>query len=292
MANLFCFGLGYSATHYVARYGARFLRVTGTVRTAEKAVSLPASRVAKAYVFDGTTGSREIAAEVRAAQAVLVSVPPAEGDPVLRHFADAIASAPYLSSIVYLSTIGVYGDHDGGWVDETTPPAPSSERSRARLAAERAWSALGSRAEKAVAILRLAGIYGPGQNALVQVRRGTARRVIKPGQYFNRIHVTDIAQAIDAAIHKRANGIFNVTDNLPTAPGAPLAYAATLLKLPPPPELAFEEAAKGMSPMALSFYGESKRVRNDCLAALGITLRYPTFREGLGALAESGEGKA
>ena len=229
MANLFCFGLGYSATHYVARYGGRFLRVTGTVRTAEKAVSLPASRVAKAYVFDGTTGSREIAAEVRAAQAVLVSVPPAEGDPVLRHFADAIASAPYLSSIVYLSTIGVYGDHDGGWVDETTPPAPSSERSRARLAAERAWSALGSRAEKAVAILRLAGIYGPGQNALVQVRRGTARRVIKPGQYFNRIHVTDIAQAIDAAITKSANGVFNVSDDRPTAPGAPLAYAATLL---------------------------------------------------------------
>lgn len=292
MANLFCFGLGYSATHYVARYGARFLRVTGTVRTPEKAAALPASRVAKAYIFDGTTGSRAIEAEVHAAQALLVSVPPGASDPVLRPFADAIASAPNLASIVYLSTIGVYGDHNGGWVDETTPPAPSSERSRARLAAEQAWSALGSRAEKAVAILRLAGIYGPGQNALVQVRRGAARRVIKPGQYFNRIHVTDIAQAIDAAFRTSANGIFNVTDNLPTAPGVPLAYAARLLKLPPPPELSFAEAAKGMSPMALSFYGESKRVRNDCLAALGVTLRYPTFREGLDALAESGEGSS
>jgi len=293
MANLFCFGLGYSATHYLARYGARFMRVTGTVRTPEKAAALPASAARKAYVFDGTTGSREIEAEVRAAQAVLVSVPPGEeGDPVLRHFADAIASAPNLSSIVYLSTIGVYGDHKGGWVDETTPPAPMSERSRARLAAEQAWSALGGRVEKAVAILRLAGIYGPGQNALMQVRRGTARRVVKPGQYFNRIHVFDIAQVVDASFRTSANGVFNVADDLPTAPGAPLVYAARLLRLPPPAELSFEEAAKGMSPMALSFYGESKRVRNNSLAALGITLRYPTFREGLGALAESGEGKA
>lgn len=292
MANLFCFGLGYSATHYIARYGARFLRVTGTVRTAEKAASLPASVVAKAYVFDGTTGSREIEAEVRATQALLVSVPPGESDPVLRHFTDAIAAAPNLSAIVYLSTIGVYGDHQGDWIDETTPPAPASERSRARLAAEQSWSALGSRTEKSVAILRLAGIYGPGQNALLQVRRGTARRVIKPGQYFNRIHVTDIAQAIDGAIRNSANGVFNVADNLPTAPGVPLAYAATLLKLPPPPELSFEEAARSMGAMALSFYGESKRVRNDCLAALGVTLRYPTFREGLRALADAGEGKA
>jgi nucleoside-diphosphate-sugar epimerase len=293
MANLFCFGLGYSATHYVARYGARFLRVSGTVRTAEKAATLPASTVRKVHVFDGTTGSREIEAEVRAAQAVLVSAPPGESDPVLRHFADAIASAPNLSTIVYLSTIGVYGDHKGGWVDETTPPAPGSERSRARLAAEQAWSALGSRAEKAVGILRLAGIYGPGQNALVQVRRETARRVIKPGQYFNRIHVFDIAQAIDAAFRMSANGVFNVTDNLPTAQGVPVVYAATLMKVPPPPEIGFAEAAKAMSPMALSFYGESKRVRNEKLKReLGVALRYRTYREGLRALFAAGEGRS
>ena len=293
MANLFCFGLGYSATHYIARYGARFLRVAGTVRTAEKAGSLPASTVGKVYVFDGSRGAGEIVAEVRSAQAVLVSVPPGDaGDPVLAHFADAIASAPNLSAIVYLSTVGVYGDHKGEWVEETTPAAPISERSRARLAAEAGWIALGRRAERAVAILRLAGIYGPGQNALLQVRRGTARRVIKPGQYFNRIHVTDIAQAVDAAFQKSANGIFNVTDDLPTAPGAPLAFAATLLKAPPPPELPFAAAVKDMSPMALSFYGESKRVRNDRLIhELGVTLRFPTFREGLRALLESGEGR-
>jgi len=294
MANLFCFGLGYSATHYVARHGGRFLRVAGTVRTPEKAAALPASGVSKVFVFDGTRAPGEIAAAVRAAQALLVSAPPDEtGDPVLRHFADAIASAANLTSIVYLSTIGVYGDHQGEWIDEVTPPAPVSERSRARLAAENAWIALGSRAEKAVAILRLAGIYGPGQNALTQVRRGTARRVVKPGQYFNRIHVTDIAQAIDAAFVKSANGIFNVVDDLPTAPGAPLVYAATLLKAPAPPEIPFAEAAKSMSPMALSFYGESKRVRNDRLIReLGVTLRFPTFREGLQALRESGEGRA
>jgi nucleoside-diphosphate-sugar epimerase len=294
MANLFCFGLGYSATHYVARYGARFLRVSGTVRTPEKAAALPASAVSKVFVFDGTSAPREIAAELRSARALLISAPPDDnGDPVLRHFADAIASAPNLSAIVYLSTIGVYGDHQGEWVDEVTPPAPVSPRSRARLAAEQAWIALGSQAEKAAAILRLAGIYGPGQNALVQVRRGSARRVVKPGQYFNRIHVTDIAQAIDAAFSRSANGTFNVTDDLPTAPGAPLLYAAALLKAPAPPEVPFAEAAKSMSPMALSFYGESKRVRNDRLIyELGVTLRFPTFREGLQALRESGEGKA
>jgi len=293
MANLFCFGLGYSATHYVARYGTRFLRVTGTVRTREKAASLEAGAVSKLFVFDGTQAFREIEAEVRSAQAVLISAPPGEDDPVLRHFAEAIAAAPNLAAIVYLSTVGVYGDHKGEWVDETTAAAPISPRSRARLAAEQAWIALGSRSEKAVAILRLAGIYGPGQNALLQVARGTARRVIKPGQYFNRIHVTDIAQAIDAAIGRRANGVFNVTDNMPTAPGAPLAYAATLLNAPPPPEIPFEEAAKEMSPMALSFYGESKRVRNARLVKeLGVTLRFPTFRDGLRALFERGEGRA
>ena len=295
MANLFCFGLGYSASHYVAHYGARFLRVAGTVRSAEKAAALAGSvKAAKILVFDGSRPSAEIEAELSAAQALLVSVPPGEsGDPVLAHFAERIAAAPNLRAIAYLSTIGVYGNHDGAWVDETTPPKPVAERSHARLAAEQDWIALGSRAEKAVAILRLSGIYGPGQNVLQQVARGSARRIVKPGQYFNRIHVFDIARAIDAAFARSANGVFNVTDNLPTAQGVPTAYAAALLQVPPPAEIPFDEAAKGMSPMALSFYGESKRVRNHRLIhELGVTLRYPTFREGLRALADAGEGKA
>ena len=294
MANLFCFGLGYSATHYLAQHGARFLRAAGTVRSPEKAAAFASSAgVRKVFVFDGTSATGEIENELKSAQALLVSVPPGEGgDPVLGHFADRIVAAPNLSAIVYLSTVGVYGDHKGEWVDETTPAAPVSDRSRERLAAEQGWVALGSRAEKAVAILRLSGIYGPGQNALQQVKRGTARRIVKPGQYFNRIHVADIAQAIDEAFTKSANGIFNITDNLPTAQAAPIAYAAELLKVPPPAEIAFAEAAKGMSAMALSFYGESKRVRNDRLAdELGVTLRYPTYREGLRALFASGEGR-
>lgn len=293
MASLFCFGLGYSATHYIAHYGARFLRVAGTVRTAEKAAELATGGLAKVFAFDGASASPGIEAELRSAQALLVSAPPGEnGDPVLRHFESGIAAAPNLVSIVYLSTIGVYGDHKGEWVDETTPPVPVSQRSRERLAAEQDWAALGARAEKAVAILRLSGIYGPGRNALQQVKRGSARRIVKPGQYFNRIHVTDIAQAIDEAFAKRANGVFNVTDNLPTAQAAPIVFAAGLLKVPPPPEIPFAEIAGTMTPMALSFYGESKRVRNDRLAdELGVTLRYPSYREGLRALFASGEGK-
>jgi nucleoside-diphosphate-sugar epimerase len=289
MANLFCFGLGYSASHYVVEYGARFWRVAGTVRTREKAASIAAGALkhpVEAFVFDGSAAKPEITAAVMDANAVLVSITPREvGDPALDHFADAIAAAPHLRSIVYLSTIGVYGDHKGEWVDETTKPAPVSERSRERLAAEQDWIALGRRAEKAVVILRLSGIYGPGQNAFTQLKSGRAKRIDKPGQYFNRIHVADIAQAIDAAITRSANGVLNVTDDKPTAQGVPVAFAAELLGVEPPPQIPFAEAAKGMNEMALSFYGESKRVRNDRLKReLNVTLRYPTFREGLRAL--------
>jgi nucleoside-diphosphate-sugar epimerase len=292
MANLFCFGLGYSASHYVTEFGGRFFRVSGTVRSREKAATIASGALkhaVEAFVFDGSDAKPEIAAAVMDATVLLVSVPPREaGDPVLAHFAETIAAAPHLRSIVYLSTVGVYGDHKGEWIDETAPPAPVSERSRERLDAERAWIALGARAEKAVAILRLSGIYGPGQNALTQLKSGRARRIDKPGQFFNRIHVLDIAQAIDAAFDKSANGIFNVTDDKPTPQGVPVAFAAELLGIAPPPQVPFAEAAKGMSEMALSFYGESKRVRNNRLRnELGVTLRFPTFREGLRALASS-----
>ena len=227
------------------------------------------------------------------AAALLVSAPPGERDPVLAQFAHTITGAPQLQSIVYLSTIGVYGDHDGAWVDEMTPPAPVSERSSDRLAAEQAWAALGAHANTPVAILRLAGIYGPGQNALLQVARGGARRIDKPGQVFNRIHVADIALAIGAAFTRRANGMFNVTDDEPTPQGVPIAFAAGLLGVAPPAAIPFAEAAKSMSPMALSFYGESKRVRNEKLKReLGVTLRYPSYREGLRALFASGEGRS
>ena len=297
MPTLFCFGLGYSAQHYIAEFGARFDRIAGTVRTREKAAAVASAGIGghkvEAFVFDGEA-SAEVGAALMDAAAVLVSVPPHEdGDPVLVHFAGTIAGAPQLQAIVYLSTVGVYGDHDGAWVDERTPAAPVSDRSRERLVAEQEWAALGARAGRAVAVLRLSGIYGPGQNALVQVARGTAKRIDKPGQVFNRVHVADIAQAIDAAFARRANGAFNVTDDEPTPQGTPIAFAAELLGVAPPPEIPFAQAAKSMSPMALSFYGESKRVRNDKLKReLGVALRYPTYREGLRTLYASHQGRS
>lgn len=294
MPTLFCFGLGYSAAHYIAEFGARFDRIAGTVRTREKAAAIAASRfghhAVEAFVFDGSAASPQITAALMDADAMLVSIPPGETDPALACFAETIAGAPHLETIVYLSTIGVYGNHDGEWVDETTTPAPVSMRSAERLNAEEAWAALGAHAGKSVAVLRLSGIYGPGQNALVQVARGSAKRIDKPGQYFNRIHVADIAQAIEAAFERGADGIFNVTDDDPTPQGVPVGFASELLGVAPPAAVPFAEAAKTMTPMGLSFYGESKRVRNDKLKReLGVTLRYPTYREGLRALLASGE---
>jgi nucleoside-diphosphate-sugar epimerase len=196
-----------------------------------------------------------------------------------------MARARRLRGIVYLSTIGVYGDRGGAWVDETTPPQPGAARSRERLAAEQAWLDFGARHGIAVAILRLAGIYGPGQNALVQIASGKGRRVVKPGQVFNRIHVGDIAQAIDAALSRRASGVFNVADDAPTPPADPIVFAAQLMGVELPPEIPFEQAAATMSPMGLSFWQECRRVNNDKLKReLGVSLRYPTYREGLRAL--------
>jgi nucleoside-diphosphate-sugar epimerase len=296
MSTLFCFGLGYSAGHYIAELGGRFDRIAGTVRTREKAATIAAAGIGghkvEAFVFDGSAAAPEVVAAVMDASALVISVPPGRaGDPVLAHFADTIAGAPYLQAIVYLSTVGVYGDHAGAWVDEATPAAPVSPRSRERLEAEQAWSALGAGAGKPVAHLRLSGIYGPGQNALVQVARGNAKRIDKPGQVFNRIHVADIAQAIDAALLRRTDGAINVTDDEPTAQGTPIAFAAELMGVAPPPEVPFAEAAKSMTPMGLSFYGESKRVRNAKLKSeLGVALRYPTYRDGLRALLDRQDG--
>jgi nucleoside-diphosphate-sugar epimerase len=291
MSTLICFGLGYSAEHFVDMFGQKFDRIIGTVRGAERAADLNARQAGRlrALVFDGTSATPELRTAIGEADFVLASAPPdASGDPVLGAFGDDLAQAAHLRSIVYLSTVGVYGDCDGAWVDETTPAQPEAARSRERLAAENAWADLGRRRGAAVAIMRLAGIYGPGQNALVQVARGNPRRIIKPGQVFNRIHVADIAQAIDAAFARAASGIFNVADDEPTPPGDPIALAAQLKGLAPPPEIRFEDAAPSMSPMALSFWQECRRVRNDKLKReLGVTLRYPTYREGLRALSQT-----
>jgi nucleoside-diphosphate-sugar epimerase len=297
MTSLFCFGLGYSARHAIATCDEHLDGVAGTVRGAEAAQEISrngiAGRSVRAFAFDGVTAVPDLVDALAGIDWLLVSVPPDEGgDPVLRHYGEALARATRLSTIVYLSTIGVYGDQDGAWVDETAEPQPGSARSRARLAAEQAWAALAARRNTPLAILRLAGIYGPGRNALVQVAGGSARRIAKPGQVFNRIHVADIAQAVAAAFVRHAAGIFNVADDEPGAPGDPVAFAAGLLGRAPPAEVPFDEAARTMSPMALSFYGESKRVRNETMKrALGVRLAYPTYREGLRALLADGEGK-
>jgi nucleoside-diphosphate-sugar epimerase len=291
---LICFGLGFSAEHYVEEFGRKkFDRIVGTVRSAERAAALnahPSGRLT-ALIFEGSLATPDLRSAIAEADAALVSVPPDEnGDPVLRACGDALAQAQRLRSVVYLSTIGVYGDRGGAWVDEATPPQPGAARSRERLAAEQAWQDFGARQNIAVAILRLAGIYGPGQNALVQIASGKARRIVKPGQVFNRIHVGDIAQAIDAAFARRASGIFNVADDAPTPPADPIVFAAQLMGIEPPPEIPFAQAAPTMSPMALSFWQECRRVKNDKLKHdLGVRLRYPTYREGLRALFDEQE---
>jgi nucleoside-diphosphate-sugar epimerase len=290
MATLLCFGFGYCAEHFVETFGQDFAQIAGTVRGAERAAVLNAYDAGplRALVFDGSHPTPELNNAIVAADYVLVSVPPGmDGDPIIASCGNIFADAKQLRAVVYLSTVGVYGDHGGGWVDEQTPPQPDVARSRERLAAEQAWQELGARLGVAVAILRLAGIYGPGQNALEQIRRGKARRILKPGQVFNRIHVGDIARAIDAAFTQEASGIYNVSDDEPSPPGDPIAFAARLLGQEPPPEIAFADAAPSMSLMALTFWQDCRRVNNDKLKReLGIALRYPTYREGLRALLE------
>jgi nucleoside-diphosphate-sugar epimerase len=294
MTTLLCLGFGYSAQHYVARHGGRYARIIGTTRAEENAAELAGrsfgGRRVEMIVFDGSTAAPALVSAVAQANVLLVSISPdGDIDPTLARLHDAIAAAPGLASIVYLSTIAVYGNHDGGWIDEDTPLAPALTRAEDRIEAERAWQALGAARGVPVAVIRIAGIYGPGQNALETVKSGRARRIVKPGQVFNRVHVFDLGDIIDGAVSlaltRGLGGVFNAADDEPTAPGDPIVFAASLLGVAPPPEIPFEEAKKTMSPFAVSFYGESKRVRNARIkSVLGVSLRYPTYREGLRAL--------
>jgi dTDP-4-dehydrorhamnose reductase len=227
---------------------------------------------------------------------LLTSVAPEGGrDPVLAMLGDQIAAAaPHLAWAGYLSTTGVYGDQGGGWIDETAPLDPGTERGRARVAAEAAWRALAARSGLPLHIFRLAGIYGPGRGPFEKVRDGSARRIVKPGQVFSRVHVVDIAQVLEASIRRPDPGAaYNVCDDDPAPPEDVLAHAAHLLGLPPPPEIAWTEAQATMSPMARSFYAESKRVRNDRIKRdLGVRLLYPDYRAGLAAVLAAETGRA
>ncbi len=216
---------------------------------------------------------------------IVSSIPPDDaGDPVIRHAAHQIRDCTSLQWVAYLSTTGVYGDRQGGWVDETGALKPAGARGERRVLAESQWLDLQNRVSAAVQIFRLAGIYGPGRNGFTALRNGTARRVVKPGQVFSRIHVSDIAATLLASIDRpRRGGIYNVCDNEPAPPQDVVAFAAELLGLPVPPDIPFADA--DLSPMGRSFYGESKRVSNDLIKSeLGVRLRYPDYRTGLKAI--------
>jgi hypothetical protein len=285
--QLFAFGLGYSTLHFIERHARDFASISGTVRSADKIASLK-GRPLEALPFNDDAADPEIAVRLAGADVILVSVPPGpSGDPALQTFSDQIA-ASRARRIIYLSTLGVYGDHGGGWIDETAATRPVGGRQRRRLDAEAAWLAVSGHR---TSVLRLAGIYGPGRNALVNLRAGTAHRIIKQGQVFNRTHVTDIAQAIAGAIAHDATGTWNVCDDEPAPPQDVVTFAASLMGMAPPPEQDFAEAE--MSEMARSFYASSNRVSNARLKRdLGIALMFPTYRDGLTALWQAGEGKS
>lgn len=282
--RLFCFGYGFSAAALGRRLAARGFAVAGTCRSEEKAAVLRAEGI-DAFIF-GETPLADPAAALAGTTHLLLSVPPGEtGDPVLAaHEPDIARIAPQLEWMGYLSTTGVYGDRSGGWVDERTPLAPGTARGRRRLEAEEAWRAFAARTAAPLHIFRLAGIYGPGRNQLRSLREGTARRIVKPGQIFSRVHVEDIAAILEASIAKpRPGAAYNVCDDAPAPPQEVVAYAAKLLGCEPPPEIPFDKAE--LTPMARSFYADSKRVSNRLVREeLCVTLQYPTYREGLKAL--------
>jgi nucleoside-diphosphate-sugar epimerase len=282
--KLVVLGCGYSASAFVQQSAGQFSQVLATVRGAEKAAALSAAGI-PACVWDGGPASPRLAGAIADCDALLVSVPAeAGGDPVLRDLGDLIA-AVQPGWIGYLSTVGVYGDHQGALVTERSELRATSARGLNRIAAERGWLELGAH------VFRLAGIYGPGRNQLVALKEGTARRIVKPGQMFSRIHRDDIAGACLASlVNPRPGAIYNVADNEPAPPQDVIAYAAALLGREPPPEEPFETAA--MTPMARSFYLDSRRVSNAQLTGeLGYFLYHPTYREGLAALFAQGEGR-
>jgi nucleoside-diphosphate-sugar epimerase len=285
--RLFVFGLGYTAAALARRLIAKRWRVAGCVRSAAKAKALAAEGI-EAFVFD--RGKPLDPAALSGATHVLSGVPPdAHGDPVLDAHGADLLRLKGVKWTGYLSTTGVYGNRDGEWVDERSALRPAGPRGAARVAAEEAWRALGRVGHK-VHVFRIAGIYGPGRSALDTVRAGTAKRVVKPGQVFGRIHVEDIATILEASLAKpEADAVYNVCDDDPAPPQDVIAYACALLGVEAPPEIPYEIAAKDMSEMARGLYAESKRVSNRKIKdALGVMLAYPDYRAGLKALLAAG----
>ena len=277
--HLLCFGFGFSASTLASQLDRRQWKITGTSRSDEgvaeiEALGFQAIRYDKLESLPGDVTH------------LLSSVPPDEaGDPVLRSFgAELEAKARQLQWVGYLSTTGVYGDHAGAWVDEATPLSPDTERGQRRVAAEAGWQELHEQAGLPLHVFRLAGIYGPGRNALESLKSGKARRIIQEGQIFSRIHVDDIAGILRASMDRPNPGrVYNVADDDPAPPQDVIAYGAELLGIAIPPAIAFADAQ--LSPMARSFYADSKRVRNDRVKVeLGYRFKYPDYRVGLKSL--------
>lgn len=277
--TLLSIGHGFTAREFGSFVQAKGWHVVGTTRSGEKAAEIN-ELGAKAAIWPGS----DLKDHIAEATHILISASPTkDGDQFLAEYGEALQESQKLHWIGYLSTTGVYGDHGGAWVDEDTPVKPSTKRGQYRVAAEDAWLASGL----PVHVFRLAGIYGPGRGPFEKLRNGTARLVKKPGQVFGRIHIEDIAQSLYASILSPNPGrIYNLSDDEPAAPEDILRYAADLLGMPRPPEVDFETA--DMTPMARSFYSECKRVRNDRMKTeLGVTLKYPGYKEALDAILES-----
>ena len=285
--NAFFFGLGFSSTwaSMYLRSSGQYADIGGTVRTAEKALLLQAQGL-RAHVFDGTAPSADLGPDLRAASHVVFSIAPGpDGDPALLHHRADLDAASDLQWLCYYSTVGVYGDFGGAWIDETAPLVPRNERSDRRVLAEQAWRDYAAARGVPLAILRLAGIYGPGRSTFDKLRDGTARRVVNPGQVFNRIHVADIGRVTALAAEARLDGTFNLADDEPAPPQDLVTHAAAMLGVAPPPEIAYADAE--FTPMQRSFYTDNKRVSNGAIKrALGIDMLYPTYREGLAAVFE------
>lgn len=286
--NAFFFGLGYSSQAAVEHMAQRMpgAALGGTVRTSEKAARLSADGIA-AHVFDGTAPGATLSNDLRAASHIIFSIAPGEaGDPALIHHRADLDAAENLQWLCYYSTVGVYGDFGGAWIDESAPLVPRNDRSDRRVLAEQAWRDYAQARGVPLAILRLAGIYGPGRSTFDKLLDGTARRVVKPGQVFNRIHVQDIGRVTTLAAEARLHGTFNMADDEPAPPQDLVTYAAGLMGVEPPPEIPFETA--DFTPMQKSFYADNKRVSNAAIKqALGIELLFANYRQSLDAIWET-----
>ncbi len=284
MKKLFCFGLGFSAGALARTLLDEGWSVAGTARDPEKCEALKTQGI-DAVVFDGVTTEEPLLQALEGTTHLVDSIPPSKdvACPPLQAAGEQIGTIESLDWVGYLSTTGVYGNHDGAWVDETTPLAPNLERSARRVAAEEAWLVMHERFGLPVHIFRLAGIYGPGRGVLEQVRKGRARRIVKPGQVFSRIHVDDIVATLRASMARPHPGaVYNVCDDQPEEPAKVVEYACKLLGVAPPEPVAFEDA--DLSDMAASFYADNKRVRNNRIKdELGVSLKFPSYREGMKA---------